>query len=160
MDMWNLEELRRMYVGGNINAYKIPKNADFSLKYKNSQKFVEEIDRLVEKSRETEPSDSFMNIEEDNRCSGFSKSVIKKKTMPRFSETPKPAKQVEQTEEKDVKEDIVKPAEQKKVIKKESQNEVSLERKMRNPTNLKKTLDSARSPFSFVPPKPEDADSD
>lgn len=158
MDIWSIEELRRMYVGGNRNAYKIPSNSDFSLKYKNCQDFVSEIDELVKKSQIKEPGDSFMKSETFKEPSvGFGKSVIKKKVFPKFSEVPQVLEQEPELLTKETKTEL-KPIENQK-ISTEIKQDTNLQRKMKDPSNLKKTLSSSRSPFSFVPSNTEE-DSD
>lgn len=161
MDVWSVEDVRRMYVSGNKNAYKIPPNSDFSLKYKDTGEFVEFIDNLAEKSKIEEPGDSFMNKESERKNLGFGKNVIKKKSIPKLSEVPKIEIETKTEEVKEHKIQAESPKIKEKVVsEKAAEPEVALERKLRVPSNLTKTLNSSRSPFSFAPKKDEDENSE
>lgn len=161
LDKWNIEELRRMYVGGNKNAHKISNDSDFSAKYKNSSDLIKEIDKLVEESIEKEPGDSFMKIDKTNSYNSFGKSVIKKKSMRKLNESPIIANTAE-----------IKPILNEEVIKKSPEikketpktefikKDKILERKITETEKLKKSLNSSRSPFSFGRKNDEDYESD
>lgn len=165
MDVWAPDDLRRMYVGGNKLAYKIPDNADVLMKYRDCGDFVAELDRLCRESEKAEPGDSFMNLNRTLKNSGFGSAVIKKKGVPKFSDKLKaevdagvsPAKEAvtvaptpaDACVERKVNRDPISETEQK-----------ILARSKKAPVNLSRTIDAFRSPFSFKPDVSEEEDSD
>lgn len=165
MDVWGVEELRRMYVGGNKLSYKIPDNPDITLKYRDCKDFVAELDQLCIDSARKEPGDSFMNVKRNHQAHSFGNAVIKKKTMSKFSERVNFHRKPSFTETKDVKE---KPAPKVTTIKEKKEpeerstpeNDVILARSTKGPINLKNNISTARSPFSFNPSDRDDQDSE
>jgi hypothetical protein len=54
MDSWNIEELRRMHVGGNKYSHRIPANNDILIKYKDTSDFIKYLDEKEKESKEKE----------------------------------------------------------------------------------------------------------
>jgi len=158
MDDWNVDELRRMYVGGNKNAYKLPENSDFNERYRDSQDIVKEIDELAKKSEAEEPGVSFLEL--NNKSRGTQQNtetsprrVIKKSQKPKFSDF---------IDDDDTSilnpEPIIKdaPTRGDKNLQDLSSGESSSEElnlhHVKTPTaNLKRSVKPSRSPFCFSP---------
>lgn len=138
MDAWSIEELRRMYVGGNKNTTKLSENTDTFQRYENTEDFIEDIDRRVIESRKNEPGDSFMNSMKPKTVK-IGSINIEKKSMPKFSDV------IEVSEE----------TEELPKYKKEENLEIELSQEREETSSLiiskpqKKTLNRSRSPFSF-----------
>lgn len=163
MDLWSVDDLRRMYVGGNKNAHKIPDNSDFSLKYKDCDSFIQELDELVKKSEKKEPGDSFMSPKRESRSLLSKPSLIKRKQKPKFSDAIDDAfiEDAAIPEDSEIKKAITK--DEKPIstpVEKNSseENHSSLEHVPKPTSSLKKTLNAARSPFSFTPEEIDDQD--
>lgn len=138
MDAWSIEELRRMYVGGNKNTTKLSENTDTFQRYENTEDFIEDIDRRVIESRKNEPGDSFMNSMKPKTVK-IGSINIEKRSMPKFSDV------IEVSEE----------TEELPKYKKEENLEIELSQEREETSSLiiskpqKKTLNRSRSPFSF-----------
>lgn len=139
MDAWSIEELRRMYVGGNKNTTKLSEIADTFQKYENTEDFVEELDKKQLENRKKEPGDSFMNHMKPKSAS-IGNVNIEKKSKPKFSDFVESSEEVE---------DLPKS----EVIKEESfEVESSQDRESSSliiSKPQKKTLNRSRNPFSF-----------
>jgi ADP-ribosylation factor GTPase-activating protein 2/3 len=144
MDIWNEEELKRMHVGGNRNAYKIPLNSDFSLKYKDTAAFVAEIDHLCSLCKK-----DWMSLKYESEITAekeFGKKKIQKKVMPKFS------KIIEESSSQEAKADVkCERKTEKKIEKKEIEIEEENLPLQRSTKSLdKKSINSERSPFTFT----------
>lgn len=163
MDQWSTDDLRRMYVGGNKNAHKVPDNSDFSLKYGDCDSFVQELNGLVEKSERNEPGDSFMSPSREQRPLLSKDTPIKKKQRPKFSDAIDDilSANADTLESSNLNKEVAKsekpisaPTEQDSL----EEDYVSLHHVSKPTNSLKKSLNTARSPFSFTPGEIEDLD--
>lgn len=161
MDTWSVEELRRMHVGGNRYSYKFKDTSDIMSKYQSpvADERAEELNRLCAESAQKEPGDSFMDAEE-RKPVGFGRAVIKKKSMPKFSDkVDVPIFPGGMEEAKPVM-----PAEPQSQQSCEAKTEVTakhepiLSRSKSTSVNLKSTLDVSRSPFSFHPSSSDESE--
>lgn len=148
MDNWTLDDLRRMHVGGNKNVHKLDTNTSFSEKYKNTGDFVEDLDKLVAENKVKEPADSFMKAKKQS-VEPFGHARVQKQRKHKFSDavssSEEEIKQVSPNTEKSVQKEIKKFAQEE-----EKSEEENLERALKPTKNLKKSVNSSRSPFSFT----------
>lgn len=154
MDHWSVPELRRMAVGGNKLAAKIPKLDNFELKYRKAAPLVDEIDELVRKSEIDQPNDKLFNLERNNESKFSGEVKLKKKakfgsTCRRDNYIPRPA--VAQPKPADDYQ-----AESPEIEKQDQPADSIIERSQpsRNISvslDLKNDIDLSCSPFSFKP---------
>lgn len=166
IDDWSVEELRRMYVGGNKNAYKLPETDNFQERYMNCTDLTAEIDNLAKKSKDTEPGDSFLDLSVKNRTKAVEpkksfKTITKAK--PRFSDIIED--EDESSSEQEIKEKVSEVKVKKKCQESSSEDTSSdSDSKFHHvscPTdNLKKSVKPSRSPFCFNPNEIESEDED
>lgn len=146
MDSWNMDELRRMHVGGNRYAHKIPKDSDFSVRYEDTHELIDYLNGKEEESIKSSPGDTFMVF---SRHGGLKTSNIpvERKSKPKFSDC------IESSSEEDI------PQEAQRHEDKMTTPEVKADSKENSPEaqlvvskpgpNLKKSVKPSRSPFSF-----------
>ncbi|KAI4291034.1 hypothetical protein PAPHI01_0308 [Pancytospora philotis] len=166
MDAWTAEELRRMYVGGNKFAYKVPASPDVTVKYHDTKDFVAELDALCEASRAKEPGTAFMELDKRPKSAGFGSAVIRKKSVPRLrdcvvedtTETPVPSDVG--SAEHSAPRDAPRMEQPTKPAKAASPSEVVLSRSNKSYINASNSVNSMRSPFSFKPQERTDSDSE
>ena len=165
MDRWSPEEVRRMYVGGNKYAYKIPKEGDTVARYQGCRSFVEDLDRRCEISAQKEPGESFMEPKAGPAAEPPVRPAVKKTPLQRFGRAGAAAAE----------ETAVEPAESafKAPMAAPKHAEEAPEAKPRQPLvmsramfgragpsiNMKSsTISADRSPFSFDVETPEDSE--
>lgn len=163
MDQWSADDLRRMYIGGNRNAYKIQNSDDFRLKYEDCSGIVQELDELVKKSEKDEPGDSFMDPKKDLRTSLLGTASVKRKEKPRFSDIIEDTllnEDILDQEDRNVRRSASNVDSILTTSEKDGPEEdhTPLHRVIKPTGSLKRSLDAARSPFSFTPEEIDDQD--
>ncbi|KAL6120918.1 hypothetical protein NUSPORA_02267 [Nucleospora cyclopteri] len=148
---WETEELRRMFIGGNINASRFDKKSNFIEKYRNCGKFIQMLDQKAAKNREEFPGETFM--ETAGKKEAFkSIGIIKKKEVEKFSTSFVVDEKVLSTkEEKPIKTAHKKAPKEKIKEQPILSDSVALKNSVANKNEIKKTISSNRSPFMFSP---------
>ncbi|WUR04657.1 ADP-ribosylation factor GTPase-activating protein GLO3 [Vairimorpha necatrix] len=126
LDKWTLGELRRVWVGGNKNKYKLGDNKDVFIKYKDSQFYKDEIDKMVEKSKE-EDGDEFIKEEEESEM--IKTSEVREEEIPKFADNIEDIKDIKDIKDKkdikDIKDKKIKKSKEVFNIKKRSMPKIS-----------------------------------
>lgn len=151
MDKWSIEDLRRMYIGGNKNITKLEESTDFSERYADTDDFIAALNALVKKSEKEEPGIKFMEIDKKNQKHSQFKGVVTKTAKSKFSDVIDSESSEEQNvelknvvdSESDVEEEVLVKVHKGKVTDKPTRN-----------------LEKSRSPFSFGVSKVEESDSE
>lgn len=139
MDAWSIEELRRMYIGGNKNTTKLAESANTFQRYEDTGDFVDDLDRRERESRKSEPGDSFMSHTKPKSINIGSVNV-EKKSKPKFSDF------IESEDETADLPKCEKPKEESVEVESSQDGEVP---SLIISKPQKKTLNRTRSPFSF-----------
>ncbi|OQS53765.1 AGD15 [Ecytonucleospora hepatopenaei] len=84
INKWEIEEVRRMYCGGNDSYFARPQ-INFQEKYKNVKVFVEFINNKCEENKEKEPGSNFLNAMHRNEVF-VSNTKVKSKKVLKMSE--------------------------------------------------------------------------
>ncbi|KAM0680448.1 hypothetical protein GINT2_000924 [Glugoides intestinalis] len=145
IDKWNLDELRRMYVGGNKYKHMLASTAE---RYTNTEEFVADLDKRFKENQKKEPEGLFMTIHNDKKAIGMGNIRIEKKSKPKFSDCideSTPSEKEERQEEDEGEGEEIQIEEKLEISEKE---ETPLVMSKSNKT-LKKSLNPSRSPFSF-----------
>lgn len=140
---WTIEDLRRMFVGGNSGC--VVDNKPFCEKYANYEKYKSIIDKRVEKNKLDFPEDTFMDEIYKKTYVPFT-GIIEKKNVEKFSET-LPSNENNITNKSKVTTNIQSPIET--TIKKQVTENIQLRRQKINIAELKKTIPLNRSPFTI-----------
>jgi ADP-ribosylation factor GTPase-activating protein 2/3 len=141
IDKWNLDELRRMYVGGNKYTHMLVSTAE---RYSNTEEFVADLDKRFNENQKKEPEELFMTSHNDKKAIRMGNISIEKKSKPKFSDCIDESTSSEK-EERQEEEEEIKSEEKIEIYEKE---ETPLVVNKSNKT-LKKSLNPSRSPFSF-----------
>lgn len=158
IDTWDVEDLRKMYVGGNKYAYRLKTDTDVSTKYLNCEEFLKDLANRFEDSKKKEPFGSFMISKETFNKSDFGYKAVQKKILNRMGGVMKIEKSrsnkievaLENKEEEKVK------IEESNVEEKESSEKIEIEKNFahlsgKKKYNLTNNTDYSRSPFIFKP---------
>lgn len=140
---WTIEELRRMFVGGNSGC--IVNNKPFCEKYANYEKYKNIIDEKVTINKLDFPGDTFMEEMHKKAHVPFT-GVIKKKNVEKFSEA-LPVSECNVINKLQVTINT-QPCEEI-TIKKQTTEDIQLGRQKINVAELKKTIPLNRSPFTI-----------
>lgn len=144
LDSWNIEDLRRMYIGGNKYSYKLEKSSDISIKYKDTTEFKQFLDKEEIKSRKNEPGEKFMEIDKHSNIKK-EETVIEKKIKPKFSDFIESSSESEENENKNKNE--AKNEIKNKEISEEEEKSLIFSK---STPKFKKSVNTSRSPFSFT----------
>lgn len=133
IDSWTLDELRRMYIGGNKNKARLPEG-DFNARYAETTEFLAYLDELYAKSQRDEPGDSFM-IRKVNNKTTIKHSELKKIEKKRFGDEISSSEEVsEMCEVEESSEELMPEA-------------TTVQFKFSDSKNKLKNLSASRSPF-------------
>lgn len=154
IDEWGLDELRRMYIGGNKNARKLETSEDFNIRYHGTLEFVQELDRLEKESNILEPEDEFMKIKKKKHENNVNPVILddfkvqKPRFCDNFEESEEEEKEFGQSVHKE--HQINNSTKISEVPEEESEDSFyDFRAKPDSKDNLKKTVNKSRSPFCF-----------
>lgn len=153
LDSWSEDDLRRMHVGGNKYAHRVPQHSDFMVKYKDTSEFVSFLDEKEEASRSVEPDESFMTLSRPVSVKNDEPVVVERKTKPKFSDF------IDSSEDEVMETHSKRPDLPVPVSREEIEEEEEKLVFMKPGTKLKKSVSPSRSPFSFSVKEHEEAES-
>lgn len=142
IDKWNLDEIRRMYVGGNKYTHMLASTTE---RYSNTEEFVANLDKRFKENQKKEPGELFMESHNDKKTIKMGNVTIEKKTKPKFSDCVDESSSSKNKESQEEQDEEVQIEAKNESVERE---ETPLFIKNSNKT-LKKSLNPSRSPFSF-----------
>ncbi|KAI5149484.1 hypothetical protein ENBRE01_0927 [Enteropsectra breve] len=153
IDKLSLDDLRILYVGGNKHMHHFENNSNLNVKYKDAGAFIKDLEKRTAESEAKEPGDSFLESKSKAPAAAFGKAAIKKQSMPKFGS------KINFSQEKEEPKKVLERKKEEPPVKiiesSQAPARTVFSRNIKNTSNMKKDIDSSRSPFSFKPAERE-----
>lgn len=152
INTWEVEELRRMYCGGNKVMNIHAPNKTFAEKYKNCDSFKKKLDKLCKENEVIESGTTFIDNMHKKEVLNSSAKIKNKKIVKlseQFSNTSSKSEEPKETYKlPEVKIDAQPPI--MKYYNAEEEKTTQISGKHLDTKELKKTISNKRSPFTFT----------